>query len=168
MCHTQTHKPLEDKQMKTTTMYIVYRNGSTGIRPKTFKRNSNVDMAATWKRFNTYAKEKGFTEPVESGQYLGALAWKCPRTGEIMELRKATEAEVTYINTPAPEVRTTDYQFAHGKMPRGTGSWAFFMNCRYNMDKVWFAPMLTSFAEAKKLAIEEGRRRGATYISVGS
>lgn len=62
------------------------------------------------------------------------------------------------------QIDTTEYEFAHGRKPRGTGTWAFF----FDADKIpWWMPDAT-YAEAKKAAIKEGRRIGAFRIKVGS
>lgn len=75
--------------MKTHTIFRVYRDGNCGSRPKNFKLAGKV-MNPLWAAFNSYAGKNGFTEPVE-GDYLGYLAWKNPRTGVIMELRREGE-----------------------------------------------------------------------------
>lgn len=56
---------------------------------KNFKKSVRVFMNSTWNRFNSYANLRGFTKPVSSSEYLGALAWQNPYTLEIMELRSA-------------------------------------------------------------------------------
>lgn len=147
--------------------FITYINGSLPARPRTFKMKGNGFMNGIWNQFNRYAKESGFSQTVESGEYLGSLAWKNPRTGAIMELRKATEEDLRYLAAPTPEVFTTDYQFAHGRMPRGRGGWAFFMGSRHDMDTIFWTPSMT-YAEAKALAIQEGKRQGVTFIHVGT
>jgi hypothetical protein len=149
------------------TTYIVYRNGSIGTRPKTFTKKTAAGMTSTWKRFNDYAKENGFSEETLGSQYLGQLAWQNPRTGEIMELRKATEEDLRYIAAPTPSIFTTDYQMSYGRMPRGRGSWAFFLGSRDDMATVFFTPSMI-YADAKRLALLEGKRRGVTFIHVGT
>lgn len=42
-------------------------------------------MNSTWDKFNNYANGRGFTEHVQDGKYLGALAWRNAK-GDIMEL----------------------------------------------------------------------------------
>lgn len=42
-------------------------------------------MNTTWRRFNTYAKSRGFNKVVQ-GDFFGALAWENVATREIMEL----------------------------------------------------------------------------------
>jgi len=147
--------------------FIAYINGTLPARPRAFKMKGNGFMNGIWNQFNRYAEENGFSEKVEGGEYMGSLAWKNPRTGAIMELRKATEEDLRYLNTPAPEVRTTDYQWTYGRMPRGRGGWAFFMGSRDDMNTVFWTPSMT-YADAKKLAIQEGRRRGVAVIHVGT
>lgn len=40
-------------------------------------------------------------------------------------------------------IDTTDYIWTHGRNPRGTGAWAFFIGCRDNLDKLYFALLKT-------------------------
>ena len=42
-------------------------------------------MNSTWDKFNRYAEDRGFTEAVQDGKYLGALAWRNAQ-GDTMEL----------------------------------------------------------------------------------
>lgn len=66
----------------------------------------------------------------------------------------------------AVEVETHEYEFAHGKRPRGTGCWAFFFG---NQTDVAFAFFHSgSYGESKKAAVAEAKRRGATRVRVGS
>lgn len=65
-------------------------------------------------------------------------------------------------------IDTADYITSHGRQPRGTGAWAFFMGCRDNLDKLYCAPGRTTYAEARKLALQEALRLGVTYVSVGA
>ena len=52
------------------------------------------------------------------------------------------------------EILTHRYEFAHGKAPRGRGSWAFHPN--FNVDasdrSIFWTPSVT-WQEAKKLAV---------------
>lgn len=62
---------------------------------------------------------------------------------------------------------TEDYEFSHGKKPRGTGSWAF----NFGRRGAWiteFAPGFVSYSEACKWARAMARQMGADRISVGS
>lgn len=56
---------------------------------------------------------------------------------------------------------TSQYQFSHGKMPRGTGMWAFEF-----AGVTVFAPGTMSFAEAKKWATAEAKTRGVSTVKV--
>lgn len=69
--------------MKQTTEYSARVNGK---HIKKFTRRAAF-MNSTWETFNRYAKQKGYTTPVEDGKYLGALAW-ANEAGEIMELTR--------------------------------------------------------------------------------
>lgn len=63
-------------------------------------------------------------------------------------------------------VNTNDFEFAHGKQPRGNGSWAFFFARRADVNTAfWFNG---SYADAKKAAKEEAKRRGFDEVFVGS
>lgn len=58
-----------------------------------------------------------------------------------------------------------DFRRSHGRAPSRTarGSWAF---CFDRADDVWFAPSMSTLAEAKSAARTEAQRRGATYARV--
>ena len=63
-------------------------------------------------------------------------------------------------------VNTNDFEFSHGKQPRGYGSWAFFFNRRADVNTAfWFNG---TYAEARKAATEEAKRRGFDEVFVGS
>lgn len=68
---------------------------------------------------------------------------------------------------PAVEVDTSYYEFNTGKRPSGFGSWAFVFNKKTykNVNEVFWVHGKT-YSEAKKIAIEEAKRRGAHYVSV--
>ncbi len=70
-------------------------------------------------------------------------------------------------------VRTTDYEFSHGKRPSGRGYWAFQIG---DDPEPWW-PTTTeamlargdtsiSYSEAKQLALKEAQRQGAWSISI--
>ena len=65
------------------------------------------------------------------------------------------------------EVSTSDYQFAHGKKPKGTGHWAFFMGRDTgDISKAhWFDG---KYGEAKRQAQAKARELGIGIITVGS
>lgn len=62
---------------------------------------------------------------------------------------------------------TENYEFSHGKKPRGTGMWAFDFGRR----GAWtteFAPRTMSYSEACKWAKAFAKQLGADRVSVGS
>jgi hypothetical protein len=61
------------------------------------------------------------------------------------------------------EISTTEYEFAHGKKPRGSGQWAFFFD--RNPEPMWFTG---SFAQAKTFATAWAVTKGYRSIKVGS
>lgn len=68
-------------------------------------------------------------------------------------------------------VSTNQYQWAHGKAPRGFGLWAFFFSFRGGRGGTvdpWFAPGPCSFADARKAAVAEAARRGFDFVQVAS
>lgn len=67
----------------------------------------------------------------------------------------------------AVEFDTREYQFSHGRSPRGRGSWAFFFDRKCQGDAFWTQGS-TTYAEAKKQARAEANRRGVTVVYVGS
>jgi len=58
--------------------------------------------------------------------------------------------------------KTEQYEFSHGKKPRGTGCWAFFMDDESS--PVFFNG---PFGEAKKEAVAWAKKHGFTFVSVG-
>lgn len=63
----------------------------------------------------------------------------------------------------AIEFNTTEYQFAHGKMPRGEGRWAFFFK---RGDRPIF--FHGTFTEAKTQARAYAHENGFSFVTVGS
>jgi hypothetical protein len=64
------------------------------------------------------------------------------------------------------EVKTSEYEFSHGKKPRGFGSWAFYMGSEQDTLKAhWFHG---TYAEAKKQAQAKAQELGVGFIRVGS
>jgi hypothetical protein len=59
------------------------------------------------------------------------------------------------------EFSTTDYEWAHGREPRGRGSWAFSLerNPDVSADTVLWSPSMT-FTDAKRWFAAEAGRRG--------
>jgi hypothetical protein len=65
------------------------------------------------------------------------------------------------------KISTENYEFAHGKKPRGTGMWAF----DFRRNGAWtteFAPLSWTYSQAASWARLEGRRMGADYIQAAS
>lgn len=60
------------------------------------------------------------------------------------------------------QVRTTEYEFSHGKKPRGYGHWAFFFD---NITDPGFIEGW--YADAKKKAIEYAKDKNYSRIKVG-
>ena len=65
--------------------------------------------------------------------------------------------------TTTVRVETTEFQFAHGRMPRGRGRWMF----AFGRGEATFAAEGT-FAEARAAAVREARRVGADTVRVGA
>lgn len=64
-------------------------------------------------------------------------------------------------------VSTAQYLRAHGRPPRGRGGWAFFFDRNDAIDSAFWVYNST-YADARKVAVQEARRRGCTYVEVGS
>jgi hypothetical protein len=61
---------------------------------------------------------------------------------------------------------TREYEFTHGRQPRGFGNWAFFFDGdRTNGGAFWFHGQ---YGAARKAATVEARRRGAEDVEVGT
>lgn len=67
----------------------------------------------------------------------------------------------------AVEFNTREYEFSHGHAPRGRGSWAFFFDRSMPIQDVFWTPGSTPYAEAKKMARAEAKRRGVDEVFVG-
>lgn len=61
------------------------------------------------------------------------------------------------------QVSTTQYEFAHGRRPRGDGSWAFFFGAE--VDARWYQG---SYREARRQAVRDAVSMGVGYVRVGS
>lgn len=58
---------------------------------------------------------------------------------------------------------STDFEWAHGRKPRGTGMWGFGFGRRApTVSEAWFTPTSVNFTEAKRQARAEAKRRGFT------
>lgn len=64
------------------------------------------------------------------------------------------------------EISTRQFEFAHGKKPRGFGHWAFFFNGVTAIDLAFWAQ--GTYAEAAKQARAHAKANGFTRIEVGS
>lgn len=60
-------------------------------------------------------------------------------------------------------VETSEYEFSHGRTPRGKGQWAFSFD---GIAGIFWTH--GTYTEAKAEARREARRLGATKITVGS
>lgn len=61
---------------------------------------------------------------------------------------------------------TSQYEFAHGKKPRGSGYWAFFFDGERNSDTAfWFNG---PYGAAKEAAKKWAQSKGFTKVEVGS
>lgn len=64
-------------------------------------------------------------------------------------------------------VQTFEYEYSHGHLPRGKGQWGFYFG--NDRGTIWWASIVSIYySEAKKLAIAEAKKRGATSIKVAS
>jgi hypothetical protein len=61
-------------------------------------------------------------------------------------------------------VDTTEYEFAHGKKPRGYGRWAFLMACN-KMDVVFYTG---KYRDCLKKAKAKAKASGYAGIAVGA
>lgn len=71
-----------------------------------------------------------------------------------------------YANTP--RIDTTDYTLTHGRAPKRKGAWPFYMGSRDDISTLFCAPGCRSYAEARRIALEEARKQGVDYVSVGA
>ena len=68
---------------------------------------------------------------------------------------------------PKVEFDTSEFEFSHGRKPRGRGAWAFwFQPNTDNVMDAWWAN--GTYAEARKAAKAEAERRGVNFVMVGS
>jgi hypothetical protein len=61
------------------------------------------------------------------------------------------------------DVSTTNYEFAHGKKPRGYGYWAFYFGS--DPEPHFYTG---SYGEAKKAAVADAVAKGHPFVAVGS
>jgi hypothetical protein len=64
------------------------------------------------------------------------------------------------------EIETRQYEFSHGKKPRGYGSWAFFFDGNHDIDAAMFHT--GKYSEACAFARAWARSKGFSRIEVGS
>jgi hypothetical protein len=64
----------------------------------------------------------------------------------------------------AVEFSSNEYQFSHGKQPRGYGYWGFFFDDEQDVEKCMFHP--GKFAEAKQRAMAYAITKGHTKVRV--
>ncbi len=61
---------------------------------------------------------------------------------------------------------TTDYEFSHGKKPRGFGSWVFFSDRSCETEFCWVHQ--STYANARKEANRRAAEAGVDTLYVGS
>lgn len=71
------------------------------------------------------------------------------------------------------EVSTSQYEFAHGHRPRGVGRWVFLLaGCLWDPTRDSGQPLghgpAQSYADAKRLAVAEARRRRVSRVEVAT
>jgi hypothetical protein len=69
------------------------------------------------------------------------------------------------------EIRTEKFQFAHGKAPKGNGSWAFVREASHGIEeRTFFAPSSMTFREACAWVRKQVRAEGFqdATVHVGS
>lgn len=66
------------------------------------------------------------------------------------------------------EVSTSEFEFAHGRKPRGRGGWGFFFGDDRAAEVEWAPGGGILYADAKRWAIEEAKRRGHWLVRVAS
>lgn len=66
------------------------------------------------------------------------------------------------MNRSPVEVVTSEFEFSHGRAPRGFGSWAFEIGCGREI----FWVHQSRFAPARAAAVREARRVGENMVTV--
>lgn len=70
------------------------------------------------------------------------------------------------------EISTTNYEFTHGRKPRGEGCWAFQFFKAFGLcggsDTIEFAPAEMTYAKAKRWAIARAKEIGADRVAVAT
>ncbi len=62
------------------------------------------------------------------------------------------------------EVKTSGYEFAHGRRPRGTGTWAFQLGDDDRPEHTYWHT--GSYTDGKRAALRAARWRGKTSVEV--
>ena len=65
-------------------------------------------------------------------------------------------------------ISTTDYEFAHGKKPRGKGYWGFKFSGVGIFVRTEFAVGELSFSEARRWALARAKAINCSYVSVAT
>ena len=63
---------------------------------------------------------------------------------------------------------TSEYEFAHGRKPRGRGHWAFQFYEKNDWFTVKFAPGSLTYVDAKRWATKTAKAIGCDRVSVGT
>jgi hypothetical protein len=63
---------------------------------------------------------------------------------------------------------TSEYEFAHGRKPRGKGCWGFQFYEKNDWYTIKFAPGSLTFADAKRWAIKTAKAAGCDRVSVAT
>lgn len=84
-----------------------------------------------------------------------------PAGWSLTEAGKLVAAPVTKV-----EVITDDFEFSHGRKPRGYGSWAFAFGARDAQPE--FIPGSMTFTDARRKAVELAKVRGVSELWVCS
>lgn len=66
----------------------------------------------------------------------------------------------------AVEVCTTEYEFSHGKAPRGFGSWAFAFNPHWRDVSEVFWVNGSTYGDARKVACQKAKAEGHRQVFV--
>lgn len=104
---------------------------------------------------------------------------RCAGTGSVMvdgmnapmqcpPCKGTGSVQVAAVVPSRVEVSTREYEFSHGKAPRGFGSWAFFFDDRSMRVEDAFWVNQSTFADARRAARVEAARRGCDTVFVGS
>ncbi len=77
------------------------------------------------------------------------------------ELRQIIREEIQILFSEAIEVSTTEFEFSHGKKPKGDGGWIFKIG-----SEEWEAPGRLTYGKAVAKAKAYAKKKGATQIEV--